>query len=94
MTDAEKAAKVIEALQAAEREPSEIALPILNGLVGLVQGDGDQPLEVEGGAIQRVPGHLRSRKGAASRPAHRSAVGAGDQCDGTMDVACAMTPKE
>ena len=47
MTDAEKAAKVIEALQAAEREPSEMALPILNGLVGLVQGDGDQPLEVE-----------------------------------------------
>jgi hypothetical protein len=47
MTDAEKAAKVIEALKAAEREPAQIALPILNGLVGLVQGEGEQPLEVE-----------------------------------------------
>ena len=47
MTDSEKAAQVIEALKAAEREPAEIALPILNGLVGLVQGDGEQPLEVE-----------------------------------------------
>jgi hypothetical protein len=47
MNDSEKAAKVIEALKAAEREPAPAALPILNGLVGLVQGDGDQPLEVE-----------------------------------------------
>jgi hypothetical protein len=47
MTDSEKAAKVIEALKAAEREPAQIALPILNGLIGLVQGDGEQPLEVE-----------------------------------------------
>jgi hypothetical protein len=47
MTDAEKAAKVLEALQAAEREPAPMALPILNGLVGLVQGEGEQPLEVE-----------------------------------------------
>jgi hypothetical protein len=47
MNDSEKAAKVIEALKAAEREPAQTALPILNGLVGLVQGDGDQPLEVE-----------------------------------------------
>jgi hypothetical protein len=47
MTDSEKAAKVIEALQAAEHEPPQIALPILNGLVGLVQGDHEQPLEVE-----------------------------------------------
>jgi len=47
MTDAEKAAKVIEALKAAEREPPQAALPILNGLVGLVQGHGEQPLEVE-----------------------------------------------
>jgi hypothetical protein len=47
MTDAEKAAKVIDALKAAEREPAQTALPILNGLVGLVQGGGDQPLEVE-----------------------------------------------
>jgi hypothetical protein len=47
MTDSEKAAKVIEALQAAEREPAQMALPILNGLVGLVQGEGEAPLEVE-----------------------------------------------
>jgi hypothetical protein len=47
MTDSEKAAKVIEALKAAEREPAQTALPILNGLVGLVQGTGEQPLEVE-----------------------------------------------
>jgi hypothetical protein len=47
MTDAEKAAKVLEALQAAEREPAAVALPMLNGLVGLVQAEGEQPLEVE-----------------------------------------------
>ena len=47
MTDAERAAKVIEALKAAAREPAQTALPILNGLVGLVQGDGEQLLEVE-----------------------------------------------
>ncbi len=47
MTDSDKAAKVIAALKAAEREPAASALPMLNGLVGLVQGDGEQPLEVE-----------------------------------------------
>jgi hypothetical protein len=47
MRDSEKAGKVFEALKAAEREPAEKALPILNGLVGLVQGSGEQPLEVE-----------------------------------------------
>ena len=47
MNDSEKAAKVIEALKAAEREPAQMALPILNGLVGLVQAHGAQPLEVE-----------------------------------------------
>ena len=47
MTDAEKAATIIEALHAAEREPAQTALPILNGLAGLAQGDGEQPLEVE-----------------------------------------------
>ncbi len=47
MTDSEKAEKVIEALKAAEREPAQTALPLLNGLVGLVQGDGEQRLEVE-----------------------------------------------
>ncbi len=48
MTDAEKAAKVLETLKTAEREPAAVALPMLNGLVGLVQDDGgEQPLEVE-----------------------------------------------
>ena len=47
MTDSEKAATVLEALKAAEREPAPSALPILNGLVGLVQGGGEAPLEVE-----------------------------------------------
>jgi hypothetical protein len=47
MRDSEKAAKIIEALKAAEREPAQTALPILNGLVGLVQASGEQPLEVE-----------------------------------------------
>jgi len=42
-----KGCQVIEALKAAEREPAQKALPILNGLVGLVQGGGDAPLEVE-----------------------------------------------
>ena len=47
MTDSEKAAKVIETLKAAEREPAPVALPMLNALVGLVQGSGEAPLEVE-----------------------------------------------
>lgn len=47
MTDSEKAAKVFDALKAAEHQPPQTALPILNGLAGLVQGDPDQPLEVE-----------------------------------------------
>ncbi len=47
MTDSENAAKVIAALKAAEREPAATALAMLNGLVGLVQGGGEQPLEVE-----------------------------------------------
>ena len=47
MTNSEKAVKVIEALKAAEREPPLAALPMLNELAGLVQGEGEQPLEVE-----------------------------------------------
>jgi hypothetical protein len=47
MTDAEKATKVLEALKVAEHEPAQVALPMLNGLVGLVQADSEQPLEVE-----------------------------------------------
>jgi hypothetical protein len=47
MNDSEKAEKVIEALKTAEHEPAQTALPILNGLIGLVQANGEQPLEVE-----------------------------------------------
>jgi hypothetical protein len=47
MSDFEKATRVLDALKAAEREPAEKALPILNGLVGLAQGGGEQSLEVE-----------------------------------------------
>jgi hypothetical protein len=47
MSDDAKAAKVFEALTAAEREPPQVALSMLNGLVGLAQADGEEPLEVE-----------------------------------------------
>ncbi|HLZ06877.1 MAG TPA: hypothetical protein VKR55_32615 [Bradyrhizobium sp.] len=47
MTDAEKVANVLDALKAAEREPAQAALSMLNGLVGLVQAEAAQPLEVE-----------------------------------------------
>jgi len=47
MTESEKAAKVLDDLKAAEHKPAQIALKILNGLAGLVQGGGEQPLEVE-----------------------------------------------
>ena len=47
MTDAEKAAQVLETLQAAERAPAQAALPMLNELVGLVQAHAEQPLEIE-----------------------------------------------
>jgi hypothetical protein len=47
MSDSERAREVFEALKLAEREPAQKALPILNGLVGLVKGDHEQPLEVE-----------------------------------------------
>ena len=47
MTDLENATKAFDALKAAERQPAQLALPILNGLIGLVQGSGEAPLEVE-----------------------------------------------
>jgi hypothetical protein len=47
MEETEIAAKVIGALKAAEQEPAKDALSILNGLIGFVQGDGEQPLEIE-----------------------------------------------
>jgi hypothetical protein len=47
MSDSEIAQKVFKALKLAEHAPAQQALPILNGLVGLVQGGDEQPLEVE-----------------------------------------------
>ena len=47
MTDSEKAATALEALKAAEPKPPQVALKILNELVGLVQAHGEAPLEVE-----------------------------------------------
>lgn len=48
MTEAEKARQVFQALKAAEHAAPEAALPILNGLMGLVRSDsGDLPLEVD-----------------------------------------------
>ena len=47
MSDAEKAATVLDTLRAAEQAPPQAALPMLNGLIGLVQGEGDASLEVE-----------------------------------------------
>jgi len=47
MSDFENVAKVIEALKSAERQSAKTALPTLNGLVGLAQGDREQPLEIE-----------------------------------------------
>jgi hypothetical protein len=43
----ENAAKILETLKAAEREPSETALKMLNQLAGLIQSDRDQRLEIE-----------------------------------------------
>jgi len=47
MNDSETAREVMDALKLAEREPAQKALPILNGLVGLVKADHEQRLEVE-----------------------------------------------
>jgi hypothetical protein len=47
MSDSEIARKVFEALQQAQREPAHKALPILNGLIPLVQGGGAHSIEVE-----------------------------------------------
>jgi hypothetical protein len=47
MSDSENAQKVFDALTQAKGAPTLVALPILNGLIGLVQGGADAPLEVE-----------------------------------------------
>ena len=47
MTDSGKASEVLKALKASEHEPAQTALPMLNGLIGLVQGSGEASLEIE-----------------------------------------------
>ncbi len=48
MTESEKASQVHAALQAAQAASPDAALPMLNGLIGLVSSEsGDQPLEVD-----------------------------------------------
>jgi hypothetical protein len=47
MTDFETPQKVFKALKLAEHAPAQAALPILNGLMPLLQGEHEQPLEVE-----------------------------------------------
>jgi hypothetical protein len=48
MTEAERAEQVFQALKAAAHAAPDAALPILNGLMGLVQSDtGEQGLEID-----------------------------------------------
>ncbi len=48
MTEAERAEQVFEALKAAEHASPDAALPMLNGLIAIVQSDtGEQRLEVD-----------------------------------------------
>jgi hypothetical protein len=47
MDESLKAASVLDILRAAEHAPPPAALPMLNGLVGLVQSSGAASLEVE-----------------------------------------------
>ena len=47
MSELETAAKVLDTLKAAEQASPQAALPMLNGLVGLVQSGGAASLEVE-----------------------------------------------
>jgi hypothetical protein len=47
MTNSDTVQQVLDALTLAKQAPAQQALPILNGLIPLVQGDHDQPLELE-----------------------------------------------
>jgi hypothetical protein len=47
MTDTSIAQQVLDALKQAQQQPAQQALPILNGLIPLVQAGGEAPLEVE-----------------------------------------------
>ena len=47
MSERDAAQQVLDALKLAEQKPAQEALPILNGLIPLVQGGGSQELETE-----------------------------------------------
>ncbi len=47
MSDSETARKVFDVLKLAAQAPAQDALPMLNGLAGLIQGNGEAPMEVE-----------------------------------------------
>ena len=47
MSEREAATEVLDALILAEAKPAQQALPILNGLIPLVQGGGEQGHEVQ-----------------------------------------------
>jgi hypothetical protein len=47
MNECQRATKVIEILKAAEHEPAQLALPMLNKLLRLARADQEQPLEIE-----------------------------------------------
>jgi hypothetical protein len=47
MSEREAAVQVLDALKLAEAKPAQEALPILNGLIPLVQGGGEQALEAQ-----------------------------------------------
>jgi len=47
MSDSEKAAKMVEALKAAEFKPAQVALPALNQHVALMQGKVEGALEAD-----------------------------------------------
>jgi hypothetical protein len=47
MSEREAAQQVLDALKSAEQKQPQEALPLLNGLIPLVQGGGSQELETE-----------------------------------------------
>jgi hypothetical protein len=47
MSEAATAQRVLDVLKQAQAKPAPEALPLLNGLIPLVQGGGEAPLEVE-----------------------------------------------
>jgi len=47
MSEREAAQQVLDALKLAEGKPAQEALPLLNGLIPLVQGGGAQTLEAQ-----------------------------------------------